>query len=307
MKKFLALTLGIVMLLAACAPAVTTSPTSVPPTAVPPTAVPPTPLPPTPTTPAIPQLILATTSSTQDSGLLDLLIPLFEQQTGFTVQTVAVGSGQAMTMGQEGNADVLLVHSPAAEKTFMADGWGSERLLVMHNDFILVGPETDPAGVKTAASIVDAFTKIATAKAPFITRGDGSGTNTKEIAIWKKTGITPAGDWFINTGQGMGASLTIASEKGAYILTDRATYLANKDSYKLVILYEGDNNMLNVYHVIVVNPEKWPKVNNDGAKTFANWITSPAIQTVIGEFGKDKYGAPLFTPDATKTDADLGL
>jgi tungstate transport system substrate-binding protein len=302
MKRILTLALGIVMLLAACAPAVTATPTSVPPT-----AIPPTPVPPTPTTPAIPQLILATTTSTQDSGLLDVLIPLFEQQTGFTVQVVAVGSGQAMTMGQEGNADVLLVHSPSSEKTFMSDGYGSDRLLVMHNDFIIVGPEADPAGIKTATSAVDAFTKIANAKANFITRGDNSGTNTKELAIWKSVGITPEGDWYINTGQGMGASMTIASEKGAYILTDRATYLANKASYNLALLYEGDNSLLNVYHVIVVNPDKWPKVNNDGAKTFAAWITSPDTQKFIGEFGKDKYGQALFIPDADKTDADLGL
>jgi len=308
MKRFVTVLIGL-MLLTACAPAVVASPTAVPPTAVPPTAVPPTEVPPTPlpTTPAIPQLILATTTSTQDSGLLDVLIPMFETETGFIVQVVAVGSGAAMKMGQEGNADVLLVHSPSAEVTFMSDGWGSERYLVMHNDFIIVGPEADPAGIKTATSAADAFTKIANVKAPFITRGDNSGTNAKELAIWKLASITPEGDWYINTGQGMGASLTIASEKGAYILTDRATYLANKTSYNLVILYEGDNSLLNVYHVIVVNPEKYPKVNNDGAKNFAKWITSPAVQSVIADFGKDKYGESLFTPDATKTDADLGL
>lgn len=307
MKRFLIFALGIMLLVAACAPAVVETPAAVPPTAIPPTEVPPTPVPPTPTTPAIPQLILATTTSTQDSGLLDVLIPLFEEQTGFIVQTVAVGSGAAMKMGQEGNADVLFVHSPAAEKTFIADGWGTERYLVMHNNFIIIGPESDPADIKNATSAVDAFTRIAESKSPFICRDDGSGTNTKELAIWKAANLTPEGDWYIKTGQGMAASLQVASEKGAYILTDDATYLANRTSYELAPLFEGDNILLNVYHVIVVNPDKWPKVNNDGAKTFANWVVSADIQKVIGEFGVEKFGRPLFTPDADKTDADLGL
>lgn len=307
MKRFLIIALGIVLLLAACAPAVVETPAAVLPTEVPPTEVPPTPVPPTPTTPAIPQLILATTTSTQDSGLLDVLIPLFEEQTGFIVQTVAVGSGAAMKMGQEGNADVLFVHSPSAEKTFIADGWGSERYLVMHNNFIIIGPESDPADIKNATSAVDAFTRIAESKSLFICRDDGSGTNTKELAIWKAANITPEGDWYIKTGQGMAASLQVASEKAAYILTDDATYLANRTSYELTPLFEGDNILLNVYHVIVVNPDKWPKVNNDGAKTFANWVVSADIQKVIGEFGVEKFGRPLFTPDADKTDADLGL
>jgi tungstate transport system substrate-binding protein len=299
MKRFAFFTILMALLLVACAPVAT--PTEV-------VSAPATLIPPTPTTPAIVDLILATTTSTQDSGLLDVLIPLFEQQTGFKVQTVAVGSGAAMTLGQEGNADVLLVHSPAAEKTFMDGGFGSERLLVMHNDFVIVGPTADPAGIKSATSAVDAFTKIATARDPFITRGDNSGTNAKELAIWKKANITPAGDWYINTGQGMGASLTIANEKEAYILSDRATWLANQANYSsLTLLYQGDNSLLNVYHVITVNPTLWPKVNADGAKTFAAWITSPEIQLVIGDFGKEQYGQGLFIPDATKTDAELGL
>jgi tungstate transport system substrate-binding protein len=299
MKRFAFFTILVALLLAACAPVAT--PTEA-------TVVQPTPIPSTPTAPAIVDLILATTSSTQDSGLLDVLIPLFEQQTGFKVQVVAVGSGAAMTMGQEGNADVLLVHSPSSEKTFMDGGFGSERLLVMHNDFIIVGPAADPAGIKAATSAVDAFTKIANAKAPFLTRGDKSGTNIKELAIWISANITPAGDWYINTGQGMGASLTIADEKDAYILTDRATWLANQATYTaLTLLYQGDNSLLNVYHVITVNPDKWPKVNADGAKAFATWITSAEIQLVIGDFGKEQYGQGLFIPDAAKTDADLGL
>jgi tungstate transport system substrate-binding protein len=257
--------------------------------------------------PKNPDLILATTTSTQDSGLLDELIPVFEKDTGYKVKTVAVGSGAALQMGQEGNADVLLVHSPSAEKTYMDGGFGVDRRLVMHNDFIIVGPAADPAGIKGTATAVEAFTKIASAKAGFISRGDKSGTNTMELNLWKKASITPEGDWYVESGQGMGATLTVASEKGAYTLTDRATYLANKDKYSLEILVEGDNALLNVYHVITVNPEKWTKVNKAGAKAFADFMVSKKGQEMIGKFGLEKYGAPLFTPDADKTDADLGL
>jgi tungstate transport system substrate-binding protein len=308
MKSRLSLLFGLLIVLAmalsACAPAATPMPTAAPATEVPtaaPTAVP---------TLANPDLILATTTSTQDSGLLDVLIPLFEQQTGYNVKVVAVGTGAALQMGQQGNADVLLVHAPSSEKTYMAGGFGKDRLLVMHNDFIIVGPTADPAGIKGTASAVDAFKKIAGASAPFISRGDNSGTNTKELALWKSAGIDPAGTkpgWYVESGQGMGATLTIASEKNAYTLTDRATYLANKANLQLDILVEKDTSLLNVYHVITVNPDKWPKVNYTGAMAFAKWITDPATQDVIGKFGVDKYGQQLFIPDATKTDADLGL
>jgi len=262
-----------------------------------------------PTVPANPNLILATTTSTQDSGLLDVLVPMFEQQYGFKVQTVAVGSGAAIKLGQDGNADVLLVHSPSAEKTFMSDGWGKDRALIMHNDFIIVGPTADPAKIKGLAP-VDALKAIVAAKAVFVTRGDASGTNTKELALWKSAGFdttkfTP--DVYVNTGQGMGATLTITSEKAAYTLTDRATYLANKANLQLDILVEKDNSLLNVYHVITVDPAKWPKVNYDGALAFMKFMTDPATQDVIGKFGVDKYSQQLFIPDATKTDADLGL
>ena len=257
--------------------------------------------------PKNPDLILATTTSTQDSGLLDEMIPVFEKDTGYKVKTVAVGSGAALQMGQEGNADVLLVHSPAAEKTFVEGGFGVDRKLVMHNDFVIVGPAADPAGIKGTATAVEAFTKIANAQSAFISRGDKSGTHTMELNLWKKASLTAEGEWYVESGQGMGATLKIASEKGAYTLTDRATYLANKDAYSLEILVEGDNALLNVYHVISVNPEKWPKVNKDGAKAFADFFTSKKGQDMISEFGVEKYGAPLFTPDATKTDAELGL
>src|SRR5215216_79593 len=259
--------------------------------------------------PANLNLILATTTSTQDSGLLDVLIPMFEEQTGYKVQMVAVGSGQAMEMGQQGNADVLLVHSPAAEKEFMTDGWGSERALIMHNDFIIVGPADDPAKIK-GASAVDAFKAIAAAKSTFVARADKSGTGTKELGIWKKAELDPATTkpaWYIETGQGMGPSLMIASEKTGYTLTDRATFLANKSNLQLEILVEGDNSLLNVYHVITVNPDKWPKVNYEGATAFFKFITEPSTQDVISKFGVDKFGQQLFIPDADKTDADLGL
>ena len=315
----LALLLLFSLALSACGPAATPSPAALPPTATA-TAAPavpvllPTPLPPTPmptaTTPATPAMILATTTSTQDSGLLDVLIPDFEAKTGFTVKVVAVGSGAAIKLGQDGNADVLLVHSPAAEKTFMEGGFGSDRRLVMHNDFILVGPAADPAGIKTAKSAVEALEKIAAASAQFVSRGDKSGTNTAELNLWKAAKLDPAGTkakWYIQSGQGMGATLTIASQKGAYTLTDRATYLANKAALSLEILYEGDNVLLNVYHVIIVNHDKWPNSNLDGATSFANYMVAPEIQTLIGNFGVAKYGQQLFIPDAGKTDAELGL
>ena len=259
--------------------------------------------------PSNPNIILATTTSTQDSGLLDVLVPMFEEQTGYVVQTVAVGTGEALKMGEEGNADVLLVHAPSSEVALMDAGFGKDRMLVMHNDYIIVGPAADPAAIKGLGP-KDAFLAIYNAGANFVSRGDDSGTHKKEVSFWTKAEKDPRTEkpeWFIETGQGMGASLTVASEKGAYILTDRATYLANKDNLELEILLEGNNAFLNVYHVITVNPEKWPAVNYDGAITFAKFITDPATQAVIAEFGVEKFGQPLFIPDADKTDADLGL
>lgn len=259
--------------------------------------------------PANPTLILATTTSTQDSGLLDVLIPLFEAQTGYKVQTVAVGTGQALKMGEEGNADVLLVHAPSSEKTYMENGFGKDRALVMHNDYIIVGPAADPARIKDMP-VLDAYKAIAASGVTFVSRGDDSGTHKAELTLWKKVELDPKTDkpaWYLETGQGMGASLTIANEKGAYIMTDRATYLANKANYQLEILVEGDNALLNVYHVITVNPDKWPKVNYEGAMVFLNFLIDPATQAIIGQFGVDKFGQQLFIPDADKTDADLGL
>lgn len=259
--------------------------------------------------PARPELILATTTSTQDSGLLDVLIPLFEEQTNYTVQTVAVGSGQAMKMGEEGNADVLLVHAPASEVTFMENGFGKDRALVMHNDFVIVGPSSDPAEIKGLA-VEDALKSIDESSATFISRGDDSGTHEAELSLWKKAGLDLKAEkpaWYLESGQGMGATLIIASEKSAYTLTDRATYLANKTNLQLDVLVEGDNSLLNVYHIVTVNPDKWPKVNYDGALAFLKFMIAPSTQEVIGQFGVEKYGQPLFYPDADKTDADLGL
>jgi tungstate transport system substrate-binding protein len=242
------------------------------------------------------QMILATTTSTQDSGLLDELVPRFEEQSGCSVKTVAVGSGEALELAEKGNADVLLVHSPEAEEEFMDGGHGVSRKAVMHNDFVVVGPADDAAKIKGAGSAVDAFTRIAKAQAPFASRADESGTNTQELAIWEAAGIEPNGSWYIETGQGMGETLTIASQKRAYTLSDRGTWLAT-DNLDLELLVEGGDDLLNPYHVIVVKGEN---VNSDCAQQFSDWITSPEIQKEIGQFGVAEYGEPLFVPDAAR-------
>ena len=255
--------------------------------------------------PAQKNLILATTTSTQDSGLLDVLIPIFEKKTGYFVKTIAVGSGQAMAMGQKGEADVLLVHSPDAEKTFMAEGSGVNRLIVMHNDFVVVGPPADPAAIKGAKSTPEAFKKIAAAGALFLSRGDNSGTHAKEKGIWKAAGINPESQkWYQQTGLGMGQTLNVAGEKRGYTLADRGTWLSLQKNLGLPILKEGDPILLNVYHVIAVNPAKWPKVNADGAKTFSDFMVSAETQGIIKTFGAEKYGGALFFPDAGKPEYD---
>jgi tungstate transport system substrate-binding protein len=253
-------------------------------------------------------LILATTTSTQDSGLLDVLIPLFEKESGYFVKTIAVGSGQAMTMGKKGEADVLLVHSPDAEKKFMAEAAGSSRRLVMHNDFVLVGPASDPARIKGTKSSAEVFKKIAQTGSLFLSRGDNSGTHAKEKGLWKAAGIAADGQkWYQQTGLGMGQTLNVAAEKKGYTLADRGTYLALKKTLGMEILAEGDPQLLNVYHVIEVNQAKWPKVNAAGAKAFADFMVSKKTQELIGRFGVDKYGSPLFFPDAGKKPESLGL
>jgi len=253
-------------------------------------------------------LILATTTSTQDSGLLDVLIPEFERQSGYMVKAIAVGSGQAMTMGEKGEADVLLVHSPDAEKKFMEKGAGSSRRLVMHNDFVIVGPAGDPAKIRGAKTSAEAFRKISQSGSIFLSRGDNSGTHAKEKGLWKGAGVSAEGQkWYQQTGLGMGQTLNVAAEKKGYTLTDRATYLALKKGLGLEILVEGDAKLLNIYHVIEVNQARWPKVNAPAAKAFADFMVSKKTQEVIGRFGVDKFGAPLFFPDAGKKPESLGL
>ncbi len=252
-------------------------------------------------------IILATTTSTQDSGLLDTLIPIFEKETGYFMKTIAVGSGQAMKMGEKGEADVMLVHSPDAEKKFVEAGYGINRRLVMHNDFVIVGPPNDPAGIKGIKSSSEALKKIAGANALFISRGDNSGTHAKEKKLWKQAEINPVGQkWFQETGLGMGQTLNVSSEKKAYTLADRGTYLATRKNLGLEILNEGDAALLNIYHVIEVNGAKWPKANAEGAKAFADFMVSKKTQNIIKTFGVDKYGSPLFFPDAGKKVEDLG-
>ena len=243
-------------------------------------------------------LVLATTTSTQDTGLLDALLPAFEQQTRIQVKVIAVGSGEALAMGRRGDADVLLVHSKAAEDVFMAEGHGCARLDVMHNDFVLMGPAGDPARVR-GADAVEAFKRIAAAAAPFVSRGDGSGTHVKEQGLWKQAGVDPQGQaWYVSAGQGMGETARIASEKQAYALIDRGTYLALAARLDLPVLCEGSPDLLNTYRVIVVDPAKHPQVHVREAWTFAKWLVSPKTQKRIGEFGVARYGRPLFVPDA---------
>jgi len=257
-------------------------------------------------TPARPELILATTTSTQDSGLLDMLIPVFEKKTGYKVKTVAVGTGAALALGEKGEADVLLVHAFSAEKKLVDDKTAINYQLVMHNDFIIVGPTADPAKVKETKTSVDALKAIYASPAIFVSRGDKSGTDIMEKALWVKADLKPTGDKYVSTGQGMGATLTMASEKQAYTLTDRATYLAMKKNLKLDILLQGEAALLNIYHVMQVNPEKFPKVNADGAKAFDDFMVNADTQKLIADFGKDKYGQALFFSDAGKKMEDVG-
>ena len=255
-------------------------------------------------------VILATTTSTQDSGLLDVLVPMFEQQSGYNVQTVAVGTGAALALGARGEADVLLVHAPASEVQWMQQSNGTERLLVMHNDFVIVGPQGDPAHIKGNGSALDAMEKIAAAGAAFVSRGDNSGTNQFELGVWQQANITPKGQpWYIESGTGMGQTLIIADQKQAYTISDRATWLAYTGKVQLPIMVERDQALLNVYHVMPVNPAKFPnvRINAAGGKAFADFMVDPATQRVIGEFGQDKYGQPLFVPDAGKSESDVGL
>jgi tungstate transport system substrate-binding protein len=251
-------------------------------------------------------IILATTTSTQDSGLLDVLIPAFEKDSGYIVKTIPVGSGQALKMGEKGEADVLLVHSPDAEKKLVEQGFAVNRRLVMHNDFVIVGPSSDPAGIRGIKSAGKAFKKIAEANAPFFSRADNSGTHVLETKLWKASGLNPEGrKWYQQTGLGMGQTLNVSAEKKAYTITDRGTYLSLKKTLGLNILVEGDALLLNVYHVMEVNVAKWPKVNSAGGKAFADFMVSKKAQDIIKVFGVGKFGSALFFPDAGRKEMEM--
>jgi tungstate transport system substrate-binding protein len=245
------------------------------------------------------KLILATTTSTENSGLLAYLLPDFEAEQGVTTEVIAVGTGQALKLGEDGNADVLMVHARAREDAFMDAGHVLRREDLMYNDFVIVGPSSDPAGIKGMQKAPEALAKIAGAQAPFVSRGDDSGTHTKEEAIWSDAGLEPSGDWYISAGQGMGAVLTMADEQEAYTLSDRATYLARTlEGTELVILVEGDSILFNPYGVMAVNPDKNPQINNELANQFIDWLVSLPTQEKISKFGVEEFGAPLFTPDS---------
>jgi tungstate transport system substrate-binding protein len=248
-------------------------------------------------------VILATTTSTYDSGLLDELVPLFEEETGLRLDVIAVGSGQAIELGRRGEADVVLAHSPEAERELVATGVTGDRVLVMYNDFVVLGPVDDPAAVGAAASITEVMQRLATGEAEFISRGDDSGTHALELALWGQAGIEPSGSWYRETGQGMGATLQVAAEAEAYTLSDRGTWLATELQAGLTILYEDDPALFNLYHVIPITDAAGERVREDGGQAFAEWIVEDEVQERIGAFGIDLYGQPLFVPAAGR-DAD---
>lgn len=250
-------------------------------------------------TDAAKEIILSTTTSTQDSGLLDMLLPRFEGQTGYRVKPVAVGSGAAIALGERGEADVVLVHAPESERQFVASGAGIDRQLVMYNDFVFVGPPDDPADIRGTTDALTALKQIAAKSSPFISRGDNSGTQQLELQLWKEAGITPGSEgWYVESGTGMGQTLQIADQRQAYTLSDRGTYLAFKDRIILDILVEKDERLLNVYHVITVNPQRFPTVNAVGAQALIDFLLAPETQQLIGDFGRDRYNQPLFVPCA---------
>ncbi|HVQ76443.1 MAG TPA: substrate-binding domain-containing protein [Candidatus Binatia bacterium] len=250
-------------------------------------------------------VVLSTTTSTQDSGLLDVLVPMFERATGYTLKTISVGTGQALALAARGEADVTLAHAPALEKQYVSEGRMHGRRLVMYNDFVILGPRDDPARVKGEKSAVAALRKIAASGARFVSRGDKSGTHALELALWKQVGETPGAAWYIESGQGMGATLGIADDRRAYTIADRGTMLAFARRIALGPMVEGDRPLLNIYSVMEVNPANGPRVNAAGGKAFADFILSPPTQEVIRTFGVDRYGQPLFVPIAGKRDEDF--
>jgi tungstate transport system substrate-binding protein len=250
-------------------------------------------------------VIVSTTTSTQDSGLLDLLVPMFEKKSGMSVKTISVGTGQALALAARGEADVTLAHAPELERRYVAEGRMLNRRLVMYNDFVIIGPEDDPARIKGMAKAVEALKRIAETQSRFVSRGDKSGTHILEQGLWKQAGIEPRGAWYIESGQGMGQTLGIANDRRAYILGDRGTWLAFQKRVSLPILVEKDTLLLNIYSVMEVNPANGPRVNAAGGKAFADFMLAPETQAVIRTFGVDKYGQPLFVPIAGKSDADF--
>jgi tungstate transport system substrate-binding protein len=250
-------------------------------------------------------VILSTTTSTQDSGLLDVLVPAFERRTGYTVKTISVGTGQALALAARGEADVTLAHAPALEKKYVSEGKMTNRRLVMYNDFLIIGPQDDPAKIKGETRAVAALKKIAAAGSRFVSRGDKSGTHMLELALWKQAGVTPAAPWYIESGQGMGGTLGIADDRSAYTITDRATMLAFSKRVRLQPMVEGDRPLLNIYSVMEVNPANGPRVNAAGGKAFADFMLAPETQATIKTFGIEKYGQPLFVPIAGKKDEDF--
>jgi tungstate transport system substrate-binding protein len=256
-------------------------------------------------TPASRTVIVSTTTSTQDSGLLDVLVPTFEKATGYSVKTISVGTGQALALAARGEADVTLAHAPALEKKYVEEGKMSNRRLVMYNDFVVIGPAADPARVKGLPA-AEALKKIAAAEARFVSRGDKSGTHALELALWKQAGVEPKGSWYVESGQGMGQTLLIANERNAYTLTDRGTYLAFQKRVDLPILVEKDRALLNIYSVMEVNPANGPRVNAAAGKAFADFMVSPAVQAVIKTFGVEKFGQPLFVPIAGQREEQVG-
>ncbi|MGB2694703.1 MAG: substrate-binding domain-containing protein [Dehalococcoidia bacterium] len=251
------------------------------------------------------EIILACGTTIQDSGLLDVLEPMFEKESGYTLKSICVGTGQALEMGSRGDADVLWTHDPKAEEAFVAAGDGVNRRLVMHNDFIIVGPQDDPAGIGEATDAVGALEAIAASGTPFISRGDDSGTHKLEMRLWQEAGIDPVGqDWYEETGQGMGATLQVANQRDAYTISDRGTYLSQRDRLDLTVDFEGDPALINIYHVMQVNPDRHD-VNAEGAAAFVEFLTSASVQKTIGEFGVPAFGEPLFTPDAGKSEDEI--
>ncbi len=251
-------------------------------------------------------VILSTTTSTQDSGLLDVLIPRFEKMTGYGVKTISVGTGQALVLAARGEADVALVHAPSLEKKYVAEGKLTNRRLVMYNDFIILGPANDPAKIQSTKSSAEAMKRIAASARRFVSRGDNSGTHTLEKSLWKQAAIDPKGPWYIESGQGMGATLGIANDRSAYTITDRATYLALQKRLALGILLEGDRPLLNIYSVMEVNPANGPRINTVGGKAFADFMVAPETQAVIKSFGVEKFGQPLFIPVAGMREEQVG-